>query len=309
MIQLPASTSASPSPAPSAESPLGKHRKRVHSARKKMERVAHERAPGLSTMVAGHNYTYTFLNNAAGKAKNNKRYSASEYQHLVPDELGELHDPEYESIKIVTRKPSISTIGDAASDSEESSDLDESESEASSSRTGPMPGLGRSHPSYRYVPSYERYRNTSLNATSFGAQQPKTLQGFTTSLSAHHHSSSARSSRSNNSSASFNPNISSSSYTSNANGSFASSRLSATYRRPESTLTGNSGGRKSTRTYADAGVTYLAPSVTMPPTPLLSSSARTSSTGTGGTINCTGGAGGTYNPVRPLPRFRFRETG
>lgn len=296
MIQLPASTSTSPSPASSADPPLGKHRKRVHSARKKMERVAHERAPGLSTMVAGHNYTYTFLNNVApGKAKNNKRYSASEYQHLVPDELGELHDPEYESIKIVTRKPSVSTIGDATSDSEESSDLDESESEASSSRTGPMPGLGRSHPSYRYVPSYERYRNTSLNATTFGSQQPKTLQGFTTSLSAHHSSSSARSQRSRDSS--FNPNISGSSYASNANGSFASSRLSATHPRPESTFTGDSGGRKSTRTYADGGVTYLAPSVTMPPSSLLSSSARTTSTGTGGTINGTGGTGGTYNPV------------
>lgn len=84
------------------------------SSRKRVERVVHERAPQLATLVAGHG-DGSLLQAAKdravakvvskGKGKGGKRYSSGEIRHLVPDESGELHDPEYESFRMV-KQPS-----------------------------------------------------------------------------------------------------------------------------------------------------------------------------------------------------------
>ena len=206
------------SPNSSGSFPSGsssKSRPRVTSARKKMERVAHERAPGLATMVAGHHH----------RPKNTtKRYSASEYQHLVPDESGELHDPEYEGIKIV-RRPSVSTVASTDTPSEASV----------------------SHPP-QSGPSYQRYPNASYNTAV--PPQNKHLQGL-------------------------------------------AAPLRTTPKRPSSVLTSQlsepsvAETRGSVRTYGEGGVTYLAPSITMPAV-----SSRDSISGSGRAVSS-----GSYNPV------------
>lgn len=90
------------------------------SARKRAERFLHEKAPGVSTLVAGHQegILSSSSNDIAGKlgiplkssarhGRNGKRYSRTESSGLVPDIEGgdELHDPEYEAIKLVERPP------------------------------------------------------------------------------------------------------------------------------------------------------------------------------------------------------------
>lgn len=93
------------------------------SARKRAERFLHEKAPGVSTLVAGHAEgllsSSSTNDNRVGRlglplkssshrhGKNGKRYSKNEVAGLVPDIDGgdELHDPEYEAIKLVERPP------------------------------------------------------------------------------------------------------------------------------------------------------------------------------------------------------------
>ncbi|CAD6579470.1 MAG: hypothetical protein CYPHOPRED_000893 [Cyphobasidiales sp. Tagirdzhanova-0007] len=170
-------------------------------------------------MVAGHHH----------RPKNTtKRYSASEYQHLVPDESGELHDPEYEGIKIV-RRPSVSTVASTDTPSEASV----------------------SHPP-QSGPSYQRYPNASYNTAV--PPQNKHLQGL-------------------------------------------AAPLRTTPKRPSSVLTSQlsepsvAETRGSVRTYGEGGVTYLAPSITMPAV-----SSRDSISGSGRAVSS-----GSYNPFTYIP--------
>lgn len=416
------SSAASDATATAAASRSERVRQRAENAKKKMQRVVHERAPGISTLVAGHEdtkyslhnkiYTYAPLRSSSNHAngysssspslhlappgssglgpsshrRHPKRYSAQEVQRLVPDELGELHDPEYERIRMVSpiamdkerrrrrrRKlkaqqkdnpaglgtvqgadgdgnsiasGSIASSSAASSSSDSSSsagssddDEDPEGSEVSSTmsklpsgavrRTAQLGGgfssatsttmsiTSAAHPTatsslstsspYRYVPSYERYRNASLN--TLAPSQPKTLQGFTTSLAAHHKSSQQQArimrqlqreqermeagSNSNSDSRSdrLHPDTTATSSIYN--------RSSFSTLRPPSIITTThsseysgdqaSSRRSTARTYADAGVTYLAPSITMPP---VAPSGRSSYTGSGGVSTS-----GTYNPV------------
>lgn len=93
------------------------------SARKRAERFLHEKAPGVSTLVAGHpegllsssstnhdrvgRLGLPLKSSSHRHGKNGKRYSKNEVAGLVPDIDGgdELHDPEYEAIKLVERPP------------------------------------------------------------------------------------------------------------------------------------------------------------------------------------------------------------
>lgn len=214
------SDSAAPLSSPTSSSiPSGSStqpRKRRTSARKKIERVAHERAPGLATMVAGHHQM---------PRNTTKRYSASEYRHLVPDESRELHDPEYEGIKIV-RRPSVSTVSSTETSSEISTHL----------------------PAH-IAPSYERNnRNASLKLSapphdmhSHGLVSPGRLKTD-------------------------------------------KSKSLSTNRSSEHSGTET---RRSMRTFGEGGVTYLAPSITMP---------ATSSDGNlDGNVRIV--SSGSYNPV------------
>jgi len=165
-----------------------RRRKRTTAARKKVERAAHAHAPGLATMVAGHHHG---MSRRTSANSNGKRYSKSEFQHLVADEHGDLHDPEYEAIRIVRRQPSVSGSSD-------SSVVSSSTEEESTANTTPFRN-------YRYQPP------PTSNRRPINAPAPSF---HTTS---------------------------------------------------QSTRSSDNTSSASRRTYAGSGVTYLAPSITMPP--------------------------------------------
>jgi hypothetical protein len=126
-----------------------KVKKTATSARKKARRFMHEKAPGVSTLVAGHPNGYSGGNsNSNGSrlssrlavpnvsssssllpshtasslassssykprglkvSKGKTKYTRNEVATLIPDEeegIDALHDPEYQAIKLVERKPS-----------------------------------------------------------------------------------------------------------------------------------------------------------------------------------------------------------
>lgn len=239
-------------------------RQRKSAPRRTVERVVHERAPALATLVAGHgdgglkqaakDVRDRAINAAAkGKAnRNGKRYSTQEINHLVPDETGVLHDPEYESFRIIQPSAQNSQYSgsvnghaddDEHSQSASSSDTEEDEEAATArqrqaelmngktslpaSQLAKRPGVGSRHGTDPTSPRPSRsYRvTTASNGTSFRntPSHPHT-SGLGALVSANRSTT---------------PSI-----RSQSSGSDQASRLG-----PRS---GN-------------GVTYLAPSITMPP--------------------------------------------
>lgn len=166
-----------------------RRRRRTAAARKKVERAAHEHAPGLATMVAGHHHRMS-RRTSANSNGNRRSGQQSPFQHLVADDNGDLHDPEYEAIRIVRREPSISGSSD---DSVVSSSTEEES-------TNNVP-FGN----YRYQPP------AASNRRPINAAAPS----FRTTS--------------------------------------------------QSTRSSDNTSNTSRRTYAGSGVTYLAPSITMPP--------------------------------------------
>ena len=290
--------------APDDDSGRPPRRKRTSSARQKVERVAHERAPGLATIVAGHNGV--FQGRMSGRTRRGshngsgaKRYSAPEFQHLVPDESGELHDPEYEGIKIVQRKPSSSSTHSSSSGVSSVSTEEEDTTGLGLGFTSPTSSSRTAYTNYSYLPPPQSGRRTTNKAYN--------TSGASSSGTRHYSSS-------------FNYNTGSSlgapstSYASTSRiGSMAeaearsmrtvggsslragqSSVLAPPTMRAASTSSRSSTDRSSRhRNYTGNGVTYIAPSLTMPPP------ASSASYG-GSTMTATE----QYNPVRSLVLFQ-----
>lgn len=229
-------------------------------ARQRIERVVHEKAPQLATLVAGHGdgglkqaakdvKDRAVSNITAGKNKSkNKRYSSSEKQHLVEDESGELHDPEYESFRMV-QNPSTHHSRTSRSNGGESDDgysvsetSEETEDEAVASVRMKQAELMNGKTSLNRPPL------PTSSRSGIGAGQPsRSYRGSSlhTPISASHRTSNAHPSGS-------------------AFGNILAGSLAGSRRGTPSIRSKASDGsdRPEKRT---GGVTYLAPSIAMPP--------------------------------------------
>lgn len=236
-------------------------KKAASSARKRAERFLHEKAPGVSTLVAGHPDGLNERTNRLGLPKPNrhaKRYSRNEVAHLVPDQDGgdELHDPEYEAIKLVERPPAIP------------SDASDTSSIASSTEDEAEEGMEAFSP---------KNRNANLINNNVGFSSSTTLNG-----NSRYSSSSKKKEDPSRSYRNYRHDLPSTSKvstplagTSSSNGRIGQSLRSyattsgnggtTNFLRPPSINTHSTGRSSSRRTFADGPATYLAPSITMPP--------------------------------------------
>lgn len=214
--------------------------------------MAHEVAPRLSTIVAGQEGLLAKrraesavrkqrktngLKSSTLALNNRKRYSSFTSQGLVADESGELHDPEYEGIKIVQHRGRDGSSSGRDSDSEVGTSSSEEDEEATN---------------YDHRPS-RSYHHRAVGATSHNQHttirdiNSRYTNGLGGGLSSSSQHLNAYSSTINNRSRLSNMSTRSSEYSGDS-------------------VTGGGSRSKSLRNYGGGGVTYLAPSVTMPPT-------------------------------------------
>lgn len=219
-------------------------RKRAMSARKRAERFMHEKAPGVATLVAGHEGSIQVGRSgnrlARPKSSKGKRYSRNEVAHLVPDQDGgdELHDPEYQAIKIVERRPSPNAEEDSsASNASSTEDEEENGMEAFSPtrRSFDYNGLRQPSRSYTHRPHTQPTTSYRLNSSGGGLGGSGTFGSSSTAMGNGHMSHMSRSA---------NP--------------------SSSYLRPPSVMTHSTDRSSSRRTFTEGPSTYLAPSITMP---------------------------------------------
>lgn len=233
------------------------------SARKRAERFLHEKAPGVSTLVAGHpdglNDRTTNRLGLPKPTRNTKRYSSNEVAHLIPDQDGgdELHDPEYQAIKLVERPPTLP------------SDASDNSSIASSTEDEAEEGMEAFSPKKRNALLNSSMNNTSIGFSSSNTtvNKHKTREAPSRSYRNYRHDLPSTSRVDSSLLGVGGPSTSNGrlgqslrSYaTTSGNGG------SANFLRPPSVNTHSTGRSSSRRTFADGPATYLAPSVTMPP--------------------------------------------
>lgn len=255
-------TSALNSNGSSSSDPQSSAKRAASSARKKAERFLHEKAPGVSTLVAGHPDGLGERTNRLGLPKSsrkssNKRYSSNEVAHLVPDQDGgdELHDPEYQAIKLVERPPALpSDASDNSSLASSTEDEADEGMEAFSPKNrnallANTTSIGFSSSSTTVINKHKKRDEPSRSYRTYSNDPAGPGRGDTSLLGVGGPSTSnGRLGQSLRSYA-----------TTSGNGG------TTKFLRPPSVDTHSTGRSSSRRTFADGPATYLAPSITMPP--------------------------------------------